>query len=146
MRGIIEYHPFTHVDSSNINFLGLFPLYMELAEYDLTFIKDKVSIPNDRKMALIMEAFQNIDTLVMAKTNNQIVGFVATSKGEPELISELFVVEGYRRQGVARKLMQQLKKIAPGKLKVNTIMGNDASLAFYQSMGFVAVTIGLTEV
>lgn len=146
MRGIIEYHPFTHVYSTHINLGGLFPLYMELAEYDLTFIKDKVSIPKGRKMALVNEAFQNIDTLVMAKVNNQIVGFVATSRGEPELISELFVVEGYRRQGVARKLVQQLKKIAPGKLKVNTIMGNDASLAFYESMGFVAVTIGLTEV
>ena len=146
MYGSVEYFAFTDVDSSNINFLGLFPLYMELAEYDLSFIREKVIVPEDRKSQLIMEAFQNIDSLVMAKKHNQIVGFVATSKGEPELISELFVVEGYRRQGIARKLVQQLKKITPGKLKVNTIMGNDASLAFYESMGFVAVTIGLTEV
>jgi GNAT superfamily N-acetyltransferase len=145
MSALIRYTQLANVDSSNIFFLGLFELYRELAELDYSFFKDKFPISAEDRERMTMEAFANIDKLVLAKEGSRIVGFVSISHDDPESISELFVAETHRRKGIARQLVTKLKEFNPGKLKVNSIMGNRGSLAFYQSMGFVAITIGMAE-
>lgn len=146
MSGHVHYVKLAGVNSQNIHLVGLFPLYCELAEYDYSFFKHKLYLSEDTRAHLATQAFANIDKLVVAKVGTRFVGFVAVAAGDPNSISELFVVEEYRRQGIAREMVKQLREIVPGKLKVNSILGNKDSLAFYESMGFVAITIGMTEV
>lgn len=142
----IDYTTFNVIED-NLDLRMLFPLYQELGEYDYSFLKDKAPMDQAVRDSLVMDAFRGLWKTVVATHNDKPVGFISISTDYgKDTISELFVLEPYRRLGIGRELVRRLKEFTPGKLKVNTIAGNEASLAFYESLGFVAVTISLTEI
>ncbi len=64
-------------------------------------------------------------------------------------ISELFVLEHYRRRGVGRALMAELEARArsagASSLAVLTAADNAAAAALYRAMGFQAFSVGLQK-
>lgn len=141
----VRYVKLVDVDPKNIYLMHLFPMYQQLMEYDYQFLSHRVKIDADKMQDLTTQAFLSIGTLVLAKVNDKLVGFIATSVDDPESISEMFVSEEYRRKGIGRSLFTELKSMVKGSLKVNAVYGNETSLKFYQSLGFIPVTIGMTE-
>lgn len=141
----VRYVKLANVDPTNIYLMDLFAMYHELMNYDYQFIKERMVIAPDVMEDLTTKAFLSIDMLVLAKVNDLSVGFIATSVDDPESISEFFVSAEFRRRGIGRKLFTELKSMVKGPLKVNSMYGNEGSFKFYQSLGFIPISIGMTE-
>lgn len=141
----VRYVKLVNVDPTNIHLMPLLEMYRELIAYDYQFLRNSLEINPDTMEQLTTEAFLAVETLVLAKAGDKLVGFVAMSRDDPESISEMFVSTEYRRKGIGRQLFTELKSMIKGSLKVNTVYGNEASLKFYQSLGFIPVTVGMSE-
>jgi len=99
---------------------------------------------------------QNIEHPIVAELAGQVVGFASLRLvnylGEEvpyAEISELFVSESYRRQGIARALMTELEVRAraagASSMTVLTAADNDTAVALYQAMGFQEFSIALQK-
>jgi len=99
---------------------------------------------------------QNVEHPIVAELAGQVVGFaslrLANYLGEDSLyaeITELFVLEPYRRQGIARALMTELEARActagASSFAVFTATNNDIAVALYQAMGFQEFSIALQK-
>lgn len=141
----IRYIRIADVAPQNILLIPVFEMYRKLMDYDYEFVSKNVRLSPDVREQLLTEAFLSIKTLVMAKTGDKLVGFIAISSKAEDHISEMFVDEGYRRLGIGRELFTQLKSMVKGPLRVNSLYGNEESLNFYRSLGFVPMTVGMTE-
>lgn len=141
----IRYVKLTNVDPTNIYLMDLFGLYHALMNYDYQFLKERMVISPDKMEELTTQAFLSIHTLVLCKVNDITAGFIATSVDDPGTISEFFVSAEFRRRGIGRQLFTELKSMVKGPLKVNSMYGNEGSFAFYQALGFIPVSIGMTE-
>jgi ribosomal-protein-alanine N-acetyltransferase len=72
----------------------------------------------------------------------RVAGFVvsrALAEGETELLN-LAVAPGFRRQGVARKLVESLLAESPGVVYLEVRESNRAARKFYNHMGFQEVS------
>jgi ribosomal-protein-alanine N-acetyltransferase len=72
----------------------------------------------------------------------RVAGFVvsrALAEGETELLN-LAVAPGFRRQGVARKLVESLLAESPGVVYLEVRESNLAARKFYNHMGFQEVS------
>ena len=97
---------------------------------------------------------RGIEHPLVAELNGQTVGF-ASLRLVPYLgeeapyaeISELYVLEGYRRRGIGRALMTELEAQAraSGATCLNVLTGadNEPALALYRSMGLREFSIAL---
>lgn len=141
----IRYALLSDVEPQNILLIPVFEMYRKLMDYDYKFVSKNVTLSPDVREQLLTEAFLSIKTLVLAKAGDKLVGFIAISSKAPDHISELFVDEEYRRLGIGRGLFTQLKSMVKGPLRVNSLYGNEDSLKFYASLGFVPITVGMTE-
>jgi ribosomal protein S18 acetylase RimI-like enzyme len=99
---------------------------------------------------------QGIEHPIVAKLDGQVVGFASLrllnylGEDAPYAeISELFVSEPYRRQGIARALMTELEVRAraagASSLAVLTAADNDTAVALYRAMGFQEFSIALQK-
>jgi len=99
---------------------------------------------------------QNIEHPIVAELAGQVVGFASLrlvnylGEDSPYAeISELFVSEPYRRQGIARALMTELEAQARAagarSMAVLTAANNDLAMALYQAMGFQKFSIALQK-
>lgn len=99
---------------------------------------------------------QNIEHPIVAELADQVVGFASLRLvnylGEDvpyAEVSELFVSESYRRQGIARALMNELEVRAraagASSMAVLTAADNDSAVALYQAMGFQTFSIALQK-
>lgn len=141
----IRYVRIANVDPTNVFLIPVFEMYRKLMDYDYEFVSKNVTMSADVREQLLTEAYLSIQTLVLAKAGDKLVGFVAISSKATDHISEMFVDEGYRRLGIGRELFAQLKSMVKGPLRVNSLYGNEESLNFYRSLGFVPMTVGMTE-
>ena len=78
---------------------------------------------------------------IVAEVDGRLAGFLAsreTAPGQREILN-LAVDETYRRQGVARALLQHELKGARGEWFLEVRESNTVALSLYQSCGFQAV-------
>jgi ribosomal protein S18 acetylase RimI-like enzyme len=99
---------------------------------------------------------RGIEHPVVAELDGKVVGFASLrllhylGEDAPYAeISELFVLERYRRQGVGQALMAELEARArsagASSLNVLTAADNEAAVKLYRAMGFQAFSIGLQK-
>jgi len=99
---------------------------------------------------------QGIEHPVLAELDGKVVGFASLRLlnylGEDASyaeISELFISERYRRQGIARALMTELEVRAraagASSLAVLTAAENEAAIALYRALGFQEFSIALQK-
>jgi ribosomal protein S18 acetylase RimI-like enzyme len=99
---------------------------------------------------------QGIEHPILAELNGQVVGFASLrlvnylGEDAPYAeISELFVSEPYRRQGIARALMNELEVRArtagASNVVVLTAAENDTAVALYRVLGFQEFSIALQK-
>ncbi len=77
---------------------------------------------------------------VVAQENGKIVGFLVTRQiapGESEILN-LAVDAGYRRRGIAGRLVREAIARAPGTWFLEVRESNMAAIGFYESLGFEA--------
>jgi ribosomal protein S18 acetylase RimI-like enzyme len=97
---------------------------------------------------------RGIEHPILVELDGKVVGFASPRLlhylGEEALyaeISELFVLEGYRRRGIARALMTEMEVRAraagASSLSVLTGADNETALALYHTMGFQQFSIAL---
>lgn len=90
---------------------------------------------------------QQVETALLAWVDGQAAGFAGLRVtpglfyAEPHAeLTELYVLEEYRRQGVARALIAYAEDLARGRgatgLMVLTGADNEAALALYRALGF----------
>jgi ribosomal protein S18 acetylase RimI-like enzyme len=99
---------------------------------------------------------RGIEHPIVAEIDGNVVGFASLRLlyylgGDAPYaeISELFVSERYRRQGIARALMTELEGRAraagASSLDVLTAADNDMAIALYRAMGFQKFSIALQK-
>ena len=99
---------------------------------------------------------QGIEHPILADIDGDVVGFASLrllhylgEEAPYAEISELFVTESYRRQGIARALMTELEVRAraagASSLAVLTAEENRPAKALYQAMGFEKFSIALQK-
>ena len=99
---------------------------------------------------------QGIEHPILAELDGNVVGFASLrlvnylgDDAPYAEISELFVLEHYRRQGIARALIAELEVRAhaagASSLAVLTAADNDTAVALYQAMGFQEFSIALQK-
>ena len=99
---------------------------------------------------------RGIEHPILAEIDGTVVGFASLrllnylgEEAPYAEISELFVSERYRRQGIARALMTELEVRAraagASSLAVLTAADNDPAKALYQAMGFEEFSIALQK-
>ena len=78
----------------------------------------------------------------VARLRGSIVGFMALVGND---VDQLYVLPGYYRCGVGRKLLDLAKARSPGRLLLYTFQRNGRARAFYESQGFriIDMTDGL---
>jgi ribosomal-protein-alanine acetyltransferase len=77
----------------------------------------------------------------IAESNDATAGFLVvreTFPGESEVLN-LVVAKHFRRQGIARKLLQEAIDYAPGDWFLEVRKSNRAAIELYKSMGFTIV-------
>lgn len=99
------------------------------------------------RMANRIAACRNIETAILAWEGDEAIGF-ACLRLMPWLcydvlyaeLTELFVLEPFRRHGVARALVAYAERLARDagaeELRLLTGRDNDDALAFYQALGY----------
>ena len=77
-----------------------------------------------------------------ARLTGSIVGFMALVGND---VDQLYVLPGYYRRGVGRKLLDLAKARSPSRLLLYTFQRNRRARAFYESQGFriIDMTDGL---
>jgi ribosomal protein S18 acetylase RimI-like enzyme len=99
---------------------------------------------------------RGIEHPILAELDGKVVGFASLrllnylSEDVPYAeISELFVLERYRRQGIARTLLTELELRAraagASSVALLTAPDNDTALALYRAMGFQEFSIALQK-
>lgn len=99
---------------------------------------------------------QNVEHPIVAELAGQLVGFASLrlvnylGEDAPYAeVSELFVSEPNRRQGIARALMAELEARAraagASSMAVLTAPDNDRAVALYQAMGYQVFSIALQK-
>jgi ribosomal protein S18 acetylase RimI-like enzyme len=99
---------------------------------------------------------ENVEYPIVAEIAGQVVGFASLRLvnylGEDvpyAEMSELFVSEPYRRQGIARALITELEVQAraagANSMAVLTATDNDTALTLYRAMGFQEFSIALQK-
>jgi len=99
---------------------------------------------------------RGIEHPILAELDGKVVGFASLRLlyylGEDvpyAEISELFVLERYRRQGIARALLTELEVRAraagASSVALLTAADNDTALALYRTMGFQEFSIALQK-
>ena len=99
---------------------------------------------------------RGIEHPILAEIDGNVVGFASLRLlhylGEEALyaeISELFVSERYRRQGIARAFMTELEARArtagASSLAVLTAAENDTAIGLYRALGFQEFSIALQK-
>jgi ribosomal protein S18 acetylase RimI-like enzyme len=78
----------------------------------------------------------------VARLTGSIVGFMALVGND---VDQLYVLPGYYRRGVGRKLLDLAKARSPSRLLLYTFQRNGRARAFYESQGFriIDMTDGL---
>ena len=99
---------------------------------------------------------RGIEHPILAELDGHVVGFASfrllhSLGGDAPYaeITELFVSEHYRRQGIARALMTELEMRAraagASNLDVLTAADNETAIALYRAMGFEEFSIALQK-
>jgi len=99
---------------------------------------------------------RGIEHPILAELDGKVVGFASLRLlhylGEDvpyAEISELFVLEHYRRQGIARALLTELEVrariVGASSVALLTAADNDIALALYRAMGFQEFSIALQK-
>jgi ribosomal protein S18 acetylase RimI-like enzyme len=99
---------------------------------------------------------RRVETIILAETDDCIVGFAALrivpcvffSEPYTEL-TELYVDESYRRRGVGRALVAHVEKLVreagARHMLILTDFYNNAAQSLYRAMGYVHYDIALTK-
>ena len=99
---------------------------------------------------------RRVETPILAEVNELIVGFAALRVvpcvffAEPYAeLTELFVEENFRRQGVGRALVTHAERLAQEagarQILILTDFYNNKAISLYRSMGFVHYDIALCK-
>ena len=99
---------------------------------------------------------RRVETAILAEIDGHIVGFAALRLvpciffTEPYAeLTELYVDEGYRRQGIGQALVVHVERLARDagarQMLILTDFYNDAAQSLYRAMGYVHYDIALTK-
>lgn len=113
-------------------------------------------LPTPEQMQARLQRSHGIEHPLVAELEGKVVGFASLRLlhylGEDvpyAEISELFVTQSYRRQGIARALMTEMEALAQAAgatgLTVLADPDNAAALSVYRSAGFETFAIGLQK-
>jgi ribosomal protein S18 acetylase RimI-like enzyme len=75
--------------------------------------------------------------MFVVASNHQIAGMMALDKDQ--VVTALYVGEGFRRQGVGKMLLDCAKREFPDHLSLWTFQANTEAQKFYQREGFVEI-------
>jgi ribosomal protein S18 acetylase RimI-like enzyme len=82
--------------------------------------------------------------LAEEEEGGELLGFL--SVWEPEsFVHHLFIAPGHRRRGVGRALLSDLQWRMPGPFRLKCVAANEAALAFYRRLGWVATGHGSAD-
>lgn len=92
---------------------------------------------NDQIRAWIRNTVVQLGDVWVAKSKNDIVGFLALVGDE---IDHLYVSPDYYRQGIGSRLLDKAKEASPTRLCLFTFQVNARARNFYESHGFRAIS------
>ncbi len=124
---------------SNKNLKEIYPIYLRYRNS-----ANVASSIKEVKDYLNLECRKNGDNIIVAKHNDVPVGFLHYGKelstlrvGERFRLKAMYVDKEFRRQGIAKKLVEELKKEANDReLIVKARISNQASPNLYLDSGF----------
>lgn len=124
---------------SNKNLKEIYPIYLRYRNS-----ANVTSSIKEVKNYLDLECRKNGDNIIVARYNNEPVGFLHYGKelstlrvGERLRLKAMYVDKEFRRQGIAKKLVEELKKEAKDReLVVKARLSNHASPNLYLDSGF----------
>lgn len=121
-------------------------LFVRLAAHDAKLLDPRFEMTSERADKAASDAYLDSGKIILAYVGDKMAGFVALNGEMDDVINALFVAPEHRRLGIAGQLIKELKKLAPfTTLKVETIIGNREAISFYQTAGFIPLTMGLSE-
>ena len=96
---------------------------------------------SDEPQEILKKVTRDPDLFLIAEAKNQIIGTVLGGfDGRRGMMYHLAVAERYRRQGVARSLMDELERRLSAKGCIRSYMlvtkDNHAAIQFYESLGW----------
>jgi len=124
---------------SNKNLKEIYPIYLRYRKS-----ANVESTIGEVKNYLDIECRKNGDNIIVARQNNVPIGFLHYGKelstlrvGERFRLKALYVDKEYRRKGVAKKLIEEMKKEAKDReIVVKARLSNIASPNLYLDTGF----------
>jgi ribosomal-protein-alanine N-acetyltransferase len=84
----------------------------------------------------------------LAISNNQIVGYAGVFSPGPDAVADILtvtVIDGYRRQGIAKKLISDIESYCQSKgssaIMLEVATDNTAAIALYKNLGYLHISI-----
>lgn len=123
---------------------GLLDVYIEGYNYHVNGRPDIFMKLTDEQMKKdLLDIINYFPTLVI-EDNNKIVGYLAYKIKERHTkkldVDQLVILEHYRGQGLGKKLMEEVKRIAIeencDRIELNCWMFNEKALGMYEHIGF----------
>ena len=96
------------------------------------------------KAHLATMATEGVEIIVACATEGAVVAFVTIDRGSGYL-DQLCVAPAAQGRGVARALVNEAKRLAPGRVALSVNADNAPARALYESAGFAVVAQGVSS-
>jgi predicted acetyltransferase len=113
---------------------GVVRRLMELYQYDFSeIVRGDVDVHGEFGYRYLDHYWTEADRHpFLFRVDGKWAGFAMVRGGDPNLMSEFFVMRTYRREGIGRTTARTLFRMFPGPWLVHEVPGNDAAVAFWR--------------